>query len=600
MSEAEKLSETESGETPPPRDGMARTLVGALVGGGILAGSFFAAQYFWTHQEEAERKKPKRQVTVVQALRLQPQSFAIKVPSQGRVRARAQSSIVPEVSGRIISIEQVFREGGFFQPEQVLLTLDKTNPSNDIARAEATLAQLDAKLALQKLERSAYSNAVVVAQANLAQAGAAVELEEARRSAAIANLKRLNTLDKSSPLARNEPQVAEAAAKAKAKEAELAKAKEDLALRPDQLEADLEAQIRAADVTLAQAKTDLARTVVRAPKYPGRIIAKNADIGQYVTSGTVLAMAIATDYAEVHLPVSNARLQHIRVPLHRANTNETQATQIEVPIDPPAVEIRMQIGRNRTKIRVFRQDHTLVAEYLLGEGVHSVGRDSASAIFLDSDFISNEHARLYLSATGIEIEDLNSTSGTFLDGVAVRGKLDIQPGQQIRVGDLSVELTAEMHRWQGHISRDSGRHDATSQQLALIAHIPEPYGDRPYLRAGLFVQATITGDTLENVFVLPRHAVRHGNEVALAIQKDGQSTLKRRIIEILWSNEAVIVTRSLKSGDVIITTPIDYATNGQSLQVRVVGEAVPPPFNGKPQSKKGKQGKNGKDKTKRP
>ncbi|MDE2679742.1 MAG: hypothetical protein OSB29_00085 [Verrucomicrobiota bacterium] len=503
MIEAEKSSETEAEETPLTRNGMARTLVGVLVGGVILAGSFSAARYFWTHQEEAERKKPKRQVTVVQAIRLQPQSFVIKLPSQGRVRARAQSSIIPEVSGRIISIEQVFREGGFFQPEQVLLTLDKTNPSNDIARAEATLAQLGAKLALQKLERSAYSNAVVVAQANLAQAGATLELEEARRAAAIANLKRLNTLDKSSPLARNEPQVAEAAANAKAKQAELAKAKEDLALRPDQLEADLKAQIRVADVTLAQANIDLARTVVRAPKYPGRIIAKNADIGQYVTSGTVLAMAIATDYAEVHLPVSNARLQHIRVPLHRANTNETRATQIEVPIAPPAVEIRIQIGR-------------------------------------------------------------------------------------------------DMHRWQGYISRDSGRHDATSQQLALIAHIPEPYGRTPYLRAGLFVQATITGDTLENVFVLPRHAVRHGNEVALAMQKDGQPTLKRRIIEILWSNETVMVTRSLQPGDVIITTPIDYATNGQALQVRVEGEAAPPPFNGKPKSKKGEQGKNGKGKAKRP
>jgi len=479
-----------------------RKLVGVLVGGSILAGSFFAAQYFWTHQEEAERKKAKRQVTVVQAIRLQPQSFVIKVPSQGRVRARAQSSIIPEISGRIISIEQVFREGGFFQPEQVLLTLDKTNPSNDIARAEATLAQLGAKLALQKLERSAYSNAVVVAQANLAQADAALELEKARRAAAIANLKRLNTLDKSSPLARNEPQVAEAAAKAKAKEAELAKAKEDLALRPDQLEADLKAQIRAADVTLAQANINLARTVVRAPKYPGRIIAKNADIGQYVTSGTVLAMAIATDYAEVHLPVSNARLQHIRVPLHRANTNETQATQIEVPIDPPAVEIRMQIGR-------------------------------------------------------------------------------------------------DTHRWQGHISRDSGRHDATSQQLALIAHIPEPYGHAPYLRAGLFVQATITGDTMENVFVLPRHAVRHGNEVALAIQKNDQSILKRLEIKILWRNEKVVVTRSLQPGDVLITTPIDYATNDQALQVRIEGEASPGPLNGKPKGNKDKRGKGGKGKPKR-
>jgi serine/threonine protein kinase len=97
----------------------------------------------------------------------------------------------------------------------------------------------------------------------------------------------------------------------------------------------------------------------------------------------------------------------------------------------------------RTKIRVLREDDTLVAEYLLGEGVHSVGRDPASAIYLDSEYISNDHARLYLGATGIEIEDLNSSTGTFLDGIKVRGKLDIKPGQQIKVGDLLVELTGE-------------------------------------------------------------------------------------------------------------------------------------------------------------
>ena len=97
----------------------------------------------------------------------------------------------------------------------------------------------------------------------------------------------------------------------------------------------------------------------------------------------------------------------------------------------------------RTKIRVFRQDGTPVAEYLLGEGVHSMGRDPASAIYLESDYVSGEHARLHLSATGIEIEDLNSTSGTYLDGVSVRGKLDIQPGQKIQIGDLQVDLTVE-------------------------------------------------------------------------------------------------------------------------------------------------------------
>ena len=97
----------------------------------------------------------------------------------------------------------------------------------------------------------------------------------------------------------------------------------------------------------------------------------------------------------------------------------------------------------RTKIRVFSQDGTPLAEYLLGEGVHTMGRDPSSAIYLESDYVSNEHARLHLSSTGVAIEDLNSTSGTYLDEVAVRGKLDIEPGQKIRVGDLQVDLEVE-------------------------------------------------------------------------------------------------------------------------------------------------------------
>ena len=72
--------------------------------------------------------------------------------------------------------------------------------------------------------------------------------------------------------------------------------------------------------------------------------------------------------------------------------------------------------------------------------------------------------------------------------------------------------------------------------------------------------------------VLPRHAVRHGNEVALAIQKNDQSILKRLEIKILWRNEKVVVTRSLQPGDVLITEPIDYATNNQPLKVRIEGE----------------------------
>ncbi|SVB75352.1 uncharacterized protein METZ01_LOCUS228206, partial [marine metagenome] len=97
----------------------------------------------------------------------------------------------------------------------------------------------------------------------------------------------------------------------------------------------------------------------------------------------------------------------------------------------------------RVKILVFQHDGTVVSQYLLGEGVHTIGRDPNSAIYVESEYISNEHAKLHLTDEGIFIEDLNSTSGTFLDDVTVRGKLRLNPGQRLQVGDLYIDLQLE-------------------------------------------------------------------------------------------------------------------------------------------------------------
>ena len=97
----------------------------------------------------------------------------------------------------------------------------------------------------------------------------------------------------------------------------------------------------------------------------------------------------------------------------------------------------------RVNILVYRPDGTLIAQYLLGDGEHLIGRDINCPVYLDSEYISSNHAKLYLSHDGIQIEDLNSTSGTFLDSVTVRGKLRIKPGQVLQVGDLTVQLQPE-------------------------------------------------------------------------------------------------------------------------------------------------------------
>ena len=67
----------------------------------------------------------------------------------------------------------------------------------------------------------------------------------------------------------------------------------------------------------------------------------------------------------------------------------------------------------RVNILIYRPDGTLIAQYLLGDGEHLIGRDINCPVYLDSEHISSNHAKLHLSSDGIYVEDLNSTSGTF-------------------------------------------------------------------------------------------------------------------------------------------------------------------------------------------
>ena len=338
---AESAKEQPAGAAPAG-GGWARAMVGMLIGGLILGGSAYAAWHFWQTRPEARTFKPPRAPLHVEAMRLKRTTFDVVIPSQGRVKARAVSGIVPEVAGRIVKISPAFREGGFFKTNQVLLWLDDSNYRHAVAEASATVRQLQAKLELERINRSSYTNAAALSLANRSKSEAVLELELARQSAAIANLKLLGTFASSTPLARNEPQVKEARAAMQASLAELAKAELDLKKRPGQMEADLQAQIDAAGARLARAQSDLNRTVVRAPSFPGRIVEKNADAGQYVSPGTTLARAIAVDYAEVRLPVPSSLLEFLDSPDPILNEDGSEAFSTGGP--GPAVTILARLG----------------------------------------------------------------------------------------------------------------------------------------------------------------------------------------------------------------------------------------------------------------
>jgi len=178
----------------------------------------------------------------------------LRIQANGEVRARIRSDIVPQVNGRIIEVSPEFVEGGAFAANETLFVIEDTD----------------------------YQSALNEAQARVASAQ--VDLEQALADADVAR-KQLAGQANPSPLALKKPQVARA-----------------------------EAGLEAALASLSLAKTNLARTRVSLP-YAGRIAMTTVDLGQFVSAGKVVGSAFSTDSVEVRLPLTDAQLGALGVPI---------------------------------------------------------------------------------------------------------------------------------------------------------------------------------------------------------------------------------------------------------------------------------------------
>lgn len=125
-------------------------------------------------------------------------------------------------------------------------------------------------------------------------------------------------------------------------------------------------------------------------------------------------------------------------------------------------------------------------------------------------------------------------------------------------------------RWPARIVRTEGALDETSRELFAIARIDDPFGlahlERPPLRIGQPVRALIEGAVLENVFVIPRVALRGVNRVYLVDRED--PAIIRTMIEPVWTTDEVLVVRDgLEAGQWLSITRLPYAPDGAPVEV---------------------------------
>jgi RND family efflux transporter MFP subunit len=240
----------------------------------LLAGSLGAWAIIAT-RPPLETETPEVSEPLAQVLRVQPQKVRLDVRSQGVVLPRNEIDLVAEVAGKVLRLHPSLVAGGFFDAGDILLAIDSRN--------------------------SGY--AIVEAQSRIAEAQRQLTLEDAQAEQARTEWQALGEGKAPTPLTLREPYVAEARAKLKAAEADLAKA---------QLQRD--------------------RCQIRAP-FAGRVQEKRVGVGQYIQPGEKLARIYSIDVAEIRLPLAADQLSYLDLPLGRQDARANGGPAVSLTAD---------------------------------------------------------------------------------------------------------------------------------------------------------------------------------------------------------------------------------------------------------------------------
>jgi hypothetical protein len=78
----------------------------------------------------------------------------------------------------------------------------------------------------------------------------------------------------------------------------------------------------------------------------------------------------------------------------------------------------------------------------LHPGPQVIGREEGSDIQLQDSLVSNNHAVIRVRAGRATIEDLHSTNGTRVNGVAIASRIALAPGDEINIGGAQLVVEA--------------------------------------------------------------------------------------------------------------------------------------------------------------
>ena len=76
-------------------------------------------------------------------------------------------------------------------------------------------------------------------------------------------------------------------------------------------------------------------------------------------------------------------------------------------------------------------------------GILTIGRLPECDLEISSPLVSREHAKLYCGPLGVEIEDLHSSNGTFVNGQRLNGRVRLKQGDRVTIASFAFLFTGE-------------------------------------------------------------------------------------------------------------------------------------------------------------
>ncbi len=257
--------------------GLIRRWLSPIISLLILGAGSAIGYWLLTTPPEASRhqNQPKHQATLVAVQSARATSQYFMIHAHGTVEAANKTTLSPQVSGRLVKLDQNLAPGTHFKANQTLGQIDPKDSKLALQRAKSNLATAKAKLATEKGQQA-------VAKRELKQVGSKNVTSKERR----------------------------------------------LALRKPQFNQAM-ASVRSARSSVKQAKLNLKRTHIRAP-FDGIVISRNASIGDVVSTGSPIATLASTDqyWITVSLPVKQIRWLHAS-----SGQNKGSAARVYYPQD---------------------------------------------------------------------------------------------------------------------------------------------------------------------------------------------------------------------------------------------------------------------------